>query len=377
MRIAILTQALRYNYGGILQNFALQTVLKRMGHDVVTLDPHRYLYPLWKYPYVVFRHAAARYIKGYNNTQILAEYLKDKETRLLGTNTFQFIDKNIIRKEYKNIYKDVKESDYDAFIVGSDQVWRPQYNRELTRLENMFLDFTRDWNVKRIAYAASFGTDKWEFTEKQTEECKKNIARFDAISVREDSGVYLINEKFGKAAKHVLDPTLLLEFKDYAELINNSHVQGVDGDLYTCILDETEENQKLINDLVKERNLTQYYYHSKILDWKHNHNIKDKIQPPVELWLKGFQQAKFVLTDSFHACVFSILFRKQFFLYGNSERGMSRYISLFKMLGINDRFVMNIKDVETKEPIDYDTVYNNLQNYREFSFKFLETALKV
>ena len=377
MHIAILTQPLRYNYGGILQNFALQTVLQRMGHNVITLDPQRYLYPKWKYPYVFFLFVSGRYIKGHKNNSLFAEYLKDKETKILGTNTFQFIDRNIIRKEYKDIYEDIKESDYDAFIVGSDQVWRPQYNRGLTHLENMFLDFTKDWNVKRVAYAASFGTDKWEFTEEQTEECKKEITKFNALSAREDTGVYLIKERFGETATHVLDPTLLLDVKDYEELINNSHVQGVDGDLYTCILDETEENQKLINDLVKERNLTQYYYHSKILDWKHNHNIKDKIQPPVELWLKGFQQAKFVLTDSFHACVFSILFRKQFFLYGNSERGMSRYISLFKMLGINDRFVMNIKDVETKEPIDYDTVYNNLQNYREFSFKFLETALKV
>ena len=125
MKIAILTQPLRYNYGGILQNFALQTVLRRMGHDVVTLDPHRYLFPQWKYPYIFFRHAARRYIKGYKDTPIFAEYLKDKETKLLGTYTFQFIDNNIIRKEYKNIYKDIKKSKFEPFIIENNKEWKP------------------------------------------------------------------------------------------------------------------------------------------------------------------------------------------------------------------------------------------------------------
>lgn len=143
MRIAILTQPLRYNYGGILQNFALQTVLKRLGHDVVTLDPHRYNYKWWQYPILILRHAFTRYIRGRRDVPIFAEGFRDKEIRVLGTNIFRFINQNICRKEYWDLTKDIKEQDYDAFIVGSDQTWRWEYNRGMTKLTNMFLDFTK------------------------------------------------------------------------------------------------------------------------------------------------------------------------------------------------------------------------------------------
>ena len=100
------------------------------------------------------------------------------------------------------------EGEYDAFIVGSDQVWRPSYNQHL---EQAFLNFTENWkNVKRIAYAASFGVDNWEFTKKQTKECKRLVQKFDFVSVREDTAVNLCKEHLGIEATHVLDPTLLL-----------------------------------------------------------------------------------------------------------------------------------------------------------------------
>ena len=376
MRIAIPTQPLRYNFGGILQNYALQTVLRRMGHKVVTLDPHRYHYKWWQYPILILRHTITRYIRGYHEIPIFAEWFQDKEIRLLGTNTFNFINRYIHRKEYLDISKDVKEQDYDAFIVGSDQTWRWEYNRGLTKLTNMFLDFTKGWKVMRIAYAASFGTNEWEGDAEITKLCSDAIKVFDLVSVRESSGIDICNNIFNVKAHHVLDPTLLLTKEDYMKLVERKgHLDTKEGDLYLYLLDENERNMNLANTISKEMGLTPYTYTSRACDFHGVHSLEDRIQPPVELWLKGFDQAKIILTDSFHACVFSIIFRKQFYLYTNKDRGMERYTSLFNMLGIDNRSVLSIEDVEKMPPIDYDAVSKRLKHLQEVSSSLLMDTL--
>ena len=376
MRIAILTQPLRYNFGGILQNYALQTVLRRMGHNVVTLDPHRYHYKWWQYPILILRHTITRYIRGYREVPIFAEWLKDKEIRLLGTNTFNFTNRYIRRKEYWDITKDVKEQDYDAFIVGSDQTWRWEYNHGMTKLINMFLDFTKGWNVKRIAYAASFGTDEWEGDAEITKICREAINDFDFISVRESSGIDICKNVFNVKAHHVLDPTLLLTKEDYMNLVERKKTLDVkEGDLYLYLLDENERNMDLANTISKEMGLKPYTYTSRACDFHGVHSIVERIQPPIELWIKGFDQAKIVLTDSFHACIFSIIFRKQFYLYVNKDRGMERYTSLFNMLGIKDRSVHSIEEVRKMKPIDYNAVYKRLKYCQNESLTLLSDAL--
>lgn len=376
MRIAILTQPLRYNFGGILQNYALQTILRRMGHNVVTLDPHRYHYKWWQYPILILRHIITRYIRGYHEVPIFAEWFKDKEIRLLGTNTFSFINQYIHRKEYWDLAKDIKEQDYEAFIVGSDQTWRWEYNHGMTKLTNMFLDFTKEWKVKRIAYAASFGTNEWEGDAKITKTCSDAIKNFDLVTVRESSGIDICKNVFNVEAHHVLDPTLLLAKEDYMKLVERGKKLDVkDGDLYLYLLDENEKNMDLANTISKEMGLTPYTYTSRACDFHGDHTLEERIQPPIELWLKGFEQAKLVLTDSFHACVFCIIFRKQFYLYENKDRGTERYTSLLKMLGIKSRFVRTMEDVKRLEPIDYDAVYKRLNNLKEESIHLLNKSL--
>ena len=376
MKVAILTQALRYNFGGILQNYALQTVLRRMGHDVVTLDPRRYKYPEWKYRWMHRCNVLKRRFLGHVNPEYKKELKIRQRTQTYGTHTFPFIDNYIRRKEYGDLTKEIGSRDYVAYIVGSDQVWRPKYNKWYTQLGNMFLDFTQGWDVRRISYAASFGTEEWEFTSEETQMGKTLLAHFDAVSVREDSGISLCRQYFDKEAVHVLDPTLLLDKSDYSTLINQSTAKGKPGDLYVYILDETEQSQRLLQDMAQEKGLTPYTYNSRVNDAnRDSHELADKVQPPVELWLKGFDQAKYVITDSFHACVFSIIFQKQFFLLTNEDRGLSRYRSLFNLLGTGDRCVKNLSDVDKMGEIDYNQVSQRLEKLRGDSMLFLERAL--
>lgn len=375
MRIAILTQQLRYNFGGILQNYALQTVLRRMGHEVVTLDPPRYHCKWWwQYFILIIRHTITRYIRGRREIPIFAEWIQDRETKLLGTNTFKFVDQYIKRIEHYNLKKELKANDYDAYVVGSDQTWRCLYNRG--RIQDMFLSFTKEWKVKRIAYAASFGTNEWEGDAEITNACSDAIKDFDLVTVRESSGIDICNNIFNVKAHHVLDPTLLLTKEDYMKLVERKgHLDTKEGDLYLYLLDENERNMNLAHNISEEMGLKPYTYTSRACDFHGVHTIEERTQPPIELWIKGFDQAKIVLTDSFHACVFSIIFRKQFYLYANKDRGMERYTSLFNILGINNRIVYSLEDVKNLKPIDYNTVYKRLKYCQDESYTLLGDAL--
>ena len=143
-----------------------------------------------------------------------------------------FIDTHIKKIEV-NDFNALNPNDFDAFIVGSDQVWRRLYMPDIYR---EYLSFAEGWNVRRISYAASFGTEEWEYSPLETTECRRLLQKFDAVSVREASGVSLCKKHFGVEAVHVVDPTLLLDRDE-------PHQNG----LLVYLLDQREENEKMIS----------------------------------------------------------------------------------------------------------------------------------
>lgn len=374
MRIAILTQPLRYNFGGILQNYALQTVLKRMGHEVVTLQPDTSMRISWRRFLLVFPARVIRFLLGKSDV-IRYEQNYNKIHRTIATHTRKFVEANINIRKYSNI-RSLSEKDYDMIVVGSDQVWRPCYNNSFfSTIENSFLDFAKTWSVKRIAYAASFGTDSWEFSEDETTTCSELIKLFDAVSVRERSGIELCKNKFGVDAVHLLDPTLLLKKEDYVNLIENSgNTTKPTGELMCYILDETEDKKMLIARIAHEKNLTPFRANAQTDDV--NASLSDRIQLPVEQWLRDFQEAELVVTDSFHACVFSIIFNKPFVVVGNKKRGMSRFQSLLETFGLKDHLLFSIDDYKSSQQYDIpDMTYEILSDMCEKSYKFLKTYI--
>ena len=344
-----------------------------MGHDVVTFDPCPYLsLPRTKMPFVYAKRAIKK-IYGQNVT-IRREEKFNREHDLKIQNLKPFIEANIQKAEFTKV-TDIKEDDFDVLMAGSDQVWRPKYNRSYGRtIENAFFDFAQQWkHVKRIAYAASFGTDDWEYTNEQTTRCSELAKLFSAISVREQSGIALCKERLGVTATHVLDPTMLLDRKNYEELIAQCpDTHSPSGNLLCYILDETEQTTNIINHIAKEKGLTPFLANSKVTD--KNADISEKIQPPVEQWLRNFKDAEFVVTDSFHACVFSIIFGKPFVVIGNKKRGISRYESLFAMLSMDVHPIFSVEDVISMTT-NYDEVYYQLDKQRNKSICYLEQSL--
>ena len=357
MRILIKTFRLSSNYGCILQAFALQKVLRDLGHDVVTWDTDVPFYKRMsrKHRFLsISKQIFRKYILWQKNIILDIDAFAAKWSALSNKHTKKFVEKHINRLVTNDLHS-IDGNQFDCVIAGSDQIWRYYGNEE--SLKNNFLEFTKNWNCKRIAYAISFGLDKLNYSDELKATCKKLITNFDAISVREDSGVKICKEEFDVDAIQVLDPTLLLKKEDYLSLIDQNEKSVNSGELLYYILDETDKKKQTENPIIP-------------FDWR--------IQPPVEEWLQGFSNARFVITDSFHACVFSIIFNKPFICIGNKQRGLSRFHSLLSMLCLQNRLV-DLKEYDIENAlnsiIDWDIVNERLYDKRILSYEFLNSNL--
>lgn len=385
MNVGIVTQPLRNNYGGILQNYALQQVLIKNGHQAFTIDWQFKRIPRWK--------IIASYVKVFVLNSFLGHKAKfpyyqpnKEETEIISQNNSRFVKCFISCTKRCWSTEDMTNciNDYDlkALITGSDQVWRPMYNGKF--LYDMFFRFAKGKNVKRIAYAASFGTDRWEFTQKDTEECKQLVEEFDLITVREKSGVDLCELYLQAKAYPVLDPTLLLDKEEYSRLLDGKALTNHKNGLFYYILDDTPSKMSYINKAARKLGLTPYscmpmYTAETITKKLIKEDIQNCIYPSVIDWLKAFEDAEAVVCDSFHGCVFSIIFNKPFWLIANTERGLARFSSLLELFGLEDRLLGengldSIIDFADK-PIDWERVNNIKKKQKEDSLKLLLNVL--
>lgn len=380
MKIGILTQPLHNNYGGLLQNFALQQVLINAGYTPETIDHDKKRIP-FILKYLGLSKLLLLHIFKPSKYKLPRYTLSKREFSIISKNTKLFVDKYITHTKpfssYKELKKIVKNGKYEGFIVGSDQVWRPNYNDFQTA---MFLDFVENMDVKRIAYAASFGTSSWEFSSQMTDECAQLARRFDLITVREKSGLTLCREHFGVDATQVLDPTMLLNREDYEKVVMAENEPKSAGTLFYYILDPNDEKRGLIERLAIVKGLQPFTIMPKCqaetrTKWDVKHRIEDCIFPSVTSWLRGFMDAELIVVDSFHGAVFSIIFNKPFWVIGNSMRGNARFESLLKMYGLEYRMIDPTCEVDWDKEIDWVKVNNIRKTERNRSIDLLIKSL--
>ena len=357
MKIGIFTQPLRNNYGGLLQNYALQQVLIGLGHFPITIDFRPNESSLW------------RYILSQCKTLLLyllpskrRAFQKYRKSQFRFPQMTDFVNKNIVTtRRLKRIGKSVlKEYDFDAVISGSDQVWRPIYN---IKLSYSFLSFVKSNHINKIAYAASFGVDCWEYSKRQTKICSKLAKDFGAISVREYSAIALCKNYLNVDAIDVLDPTLLLERDKYMSLCDEIP-KSSSNFLTAYVLDITDKTRQLIKRIADEKKLEIRLF-----------SADANLTLTVEQWLSSFRDADYVITDSFHGTVFSIIFRKPFISIVNKKRGNDRFVSLLSKFNLMSR----IADIEEGAfddfAINWTDVDTIMKNERKKSLRFLTDSL--
>lgn len=378
MRIGILTLPPNANYGGILQAYALQTVLEGQGHQVVVFDRQisQKNITLYKRPWIYSKRFIKKYILRKKSLEVFQERKDFNKECIIRANTQIFINSHIHRYVVNKL-NDIKKEDFDAIVVGSDQIWRMLYFKSswnTDKASDAFLGFSKGWNILRIAYAASFGTNETDVASNEIEECKNAIRHFDAISVREEEGVSICHKIFGVNAIKVLDPTMLLTKENYSSLFSNKFESSPNKPfLAKYILDETPQIEAFINRIAKTKSLE--IKDTNLAGWGNLYHVPTS-QIPVEDWLHCFSEADLIINDSFHATVFSILFHKQFFVIVNKERGASRIISLLGMLGLEDRMITTLGKLPKERYIDYKKVDSILSTERQHSMSFLMNNLR-
>ncbi|MCH1661444.1 polysaccharide pyruvyl transferase family protein [Enterococcus faecium] len=372
MKIAIQTIVDYDNYGNRLQNYALQKILEKKKHEVVTLKND------FQNPYLPVVQSGKNLNKIIHSMRDGSFFIKIRNKiklrrKLKLINKYQksrndafrrYTDKYIYesREVFNNDLTNINELEtFDCFVIGSDQVW----NYEFPRFSKF--DFLPSVHQPKISYAASFGVNS--IREDLKKFYKNNLSTIEYISVREDKGKEIINELLPeKEVKVVLDPTLMLSKQEWENLIaeNKTYRQKF---VLTYFLDEpTKENQKYIKKIATENNL----------EIKQLADVFDE-----ELWLADpaefvnlFSQAEMIFTDSFHACVFSIIFEKYFEIFerNTSLKSMnSRIETLMSNLHTGNRWHRG--NSKTLEIPDYKTINEFLGQKREESFEFLESAL--
>lgn len=378
MKIGILTQPLHNNYGGLLQNYALQQVLKGIGHEPVTIDwnaTSSLREKLWRIKQnILFK-------LGFKGVKKPLYYPNRTDEVVISRNTDYFISKYISKTQTitseSEFSKVARGLNCGAFVVGSDQVWRPGYNGFP---KAMFLDFTDGMKVIRIAYAVSFGTSVWEFSAELTKDCARLAKKFDLITVREKSGLNLCREHFGVEATWVLDPTMLLNREDYEKVVVLEKESKSVGTLFYYILDPDDEKKSLIEKVADEMNMKPFTIMPKYqAENRTKEDVKKRIEdcvfPSVTSWLRAFMDAEMVVVDSFHGAVFSIIFNKPFWVIANAERGNARFESLLGLYGLEDRMISPGDKVDLAKEIDWTRVNAIREREKKRCIDLLRNAL--
>lgn len=341
MKIGTITFHWANNYGAVLQAFALQQFLLKNGYDTEVLD--------YKPGKLYFR-------------EIIRDAITDSNKLKKRKKIQKFIKKNL-HVSHKSTYHSnaiPKLNDYDTIICGSDQIWNEWilFHAENEPCLAYYLGTVPD-NVKKISYAASFGTNTLK--DKTKEIVYPVLSDFRGISVRENTAIEMLKD-INISAIRVCDPTLLLCADDYKTLLTNSTVQSKK--VFPFILHKGQTNANNIVNYVK-----------KLFD--DTSDIKQSLE--VSEWLSSIDNCDIVVTNSFHATVFAILFHKNFITLPVEGKDMNdRIITLLITVGLSDHFCMNSENIDSciNDNIDWDSVDKRINEIKKESSTWLINCIE-
>jgi len=364
IKIGILSLPLNWNYGGILQQYALSEYLRKKNFTPILFSRRADRKSFFKLFLVKTKWNSIKILNNLNCLNFLP---------LIATESFK---KKFLPNKTKDFFSSkeinffIQKNEISHFIVGSDQIW----NVDATvSLHDSFLGFVdKDKNNVLASYAASFAHDDWKYSVKQTIDSKILLKNFSYISVRETHGVELIKKYLDNKSIRVLDPTFLLDASDYYKLLTNvkSNKKKIKT-IFCYILKNDIKIIKSINKYAKQNNLKKISFCGLGNFFNLIKNVTGNYS--VESWISSLKDSKLVITDSFHGMVFSIIFKKNFYVLLNQNNGTSRIYSLLKDLGLESRIIKSIDDkLIAQNDINWNPVEIRLAKLKLESKVFLE-----
>lgn len=360
MKIGILTFHFAHNYGAVLQAFALQRYLIAKGHDVEIINhvppsmKNSYKRTIWR-DCISWKHP----FRSIHKLYIEFHLYKLRKLRWKGFDSF--INNNLLLSKTQLI-----DNKYDAYIVGSDQVWNTKITKGFYGPYFCKFPFNKDKRLY-ISYAASMEANSIDETQKQT--FIEYLKNFDYIGVRESVLVSILQPLTAKHIYQTIDPTLLVN----SVFWDNMAKQPITSKRYILLYRVWDNEARFIAKKMSNEYCCDVI---ELVSWLDYKTCKNKYQAasPND-FISLFKYSDFVVTDSFHGTAFSIIFNKNFY-FVKTNNYQSRSESLLELLGLQDRIIDGDKVLyNTSSNIDYATVNKKLSILKNNSADFLDFAL--
>lgn len=361
MKIGILTFHCAHNYGAVLQCYATQEFLRSKGYDVEIINYRpRYLLDPYK-------HFNIRRIISKSPIRIVKNVIKELIVLSIRNKRWQgfeeFINNNLILSN--KVTKESIPNSYDTYIVGSDQIWNPKITRGFDKIYFCNFPFVKG-DKRYIAYAASM--EAKALANNAIEHYRDNLGHFDAISVRENELLNLLQPLVDKPIEQVLDPTLMVSPQIWDRIQSNIKEK----DRYVVVY-QVRNNKNTIR--IAEHIANQIGAKVKILVAWPQIKMKDTSQTATpEDFVNAIRSAACVVTTSFHGTAFSVIFNRPFYTIKLNDGADSRSSSLLDSVNLKDRMI-GINDLPTFTLIDYTSINNKLNELRKNSQDFLLNSI--
>ena len=350
-----------YNYGGVLQFYALQRILKSKNIECDILffnnDEKVSYYELSARKKILLNVKIAIYSCFDGKSNIIDENIRKRKLKI---DEFK-------RQYYSPVINEtnISYSEYDAIVCGSDQIWNPNWARR-----RCFLEFVPD-EINKVIYAASLGCES--MSKEQKAQFEPRIERLQYVSVREQSGKAILDSFIkDKDIKVVLDPTLLLLPEDWNNIVAEPKEKGY---VFTYFLGKYDDKIDYIGEFAKRKGLK--IINIPFASCEKNDDVcfgdlQIKDADPGE-FIGLIKNAEYIFTDSFHACVFSVLFKKEFYAFqrDNSKKMQGRINTLLHNFNLPDRFIEVGADLDMISLIDYQNNDMIQESLRRDSLAFL------
>lgn len=364
MNVGILTYHFALNYGAALQCYALRKAIVDEGYNcsilnLITSNQER-------------NNSLHNKRKGLKNIAMrfaLAPFNESRKIKSKKFNDFSVNYFNLTRRceDEKGLKNIIDENEISSIVCGSDQVWNPHIE-DFTEL--FFLPF--DTNAKKIGYAVSIGGSSFDDLKPYEEEIK----RFDSIAVREKSSTKTVNQVGGLAVSETVDPTLLIERKEWDHLAEKSR-KKIDEPYMICYFLKKEifnQEYRFAREIAKKKNLKLYFINQRFSARSFYPNTLFDVGP--EDFLSLFKNASCICTDSFHGTLYSLIFNKDFYsLVPTTDYPDTRRQDILSNVGLSRRCVF-LDDVKIDyESINYTKVEEEIELLRNRSREFLKVSL--